>query len=263
MYAKLNSDANEVIVLMTKAILAGEFQGARGPRKVYSNTTEEVTRWALGSQPDAYQISAMGKDAEHIMAWAREQDEAIKAAYVRNLESCLAGGKPVIVGTKAYTEIKDKGLEGFIDTAKTGEFCGVISGARSIAGLMYQEPMPTPEPAPEPVVEPEPAEEKEPEIETTLLPSMISDQLKQVSSGLLKAISSAVEEGEGITREEAYDIYVAERQIYYTLTRGLGIKANEYEKARRKAADKNFANAKKGSFGMALREAARMLNPED
>ncbi|SET80006.1 hypothetical protein SAMN04487962_12534 [Marinobacter segnicrescens] len=255
MYAKLDSKAQDVIVYQTKAVLVGEIDGKkRAKRKIFSNETVEVTRWSLGDQPDHYQVSMMGESAEEMMTWARKQDEQIKEALTNNLKRGLAGGVPVIVGSSAYQRIKDKDLDGFISDARTGEFCGIIDGARSIASVMSFE-------IPEPLKVPEVAEEHE-EAEVAVLPSLISDQLTQVATGLLKAISQSVDEGQ-IDREELYNIYEAERQIYYTLTRGLGIKANEYETARRKNADRRFGELKKGSFGLALRQAANMLKPQE
>ncbi len=253
MYAKLNSEGNEVVLLRTKCVFAGFFEGPRGPRKVYRNTTETVTRWNISNGPDAYQVEMMGKDADGIMTWALKQDEAINQAFARNFEKKLAGGRPLIVGTKAHSKIADNELEDTYPDAKVGEFCGVIAGARSIANVIS-----------EPVIEKqketiEEVEQQKPQMETTILLSMISDQLNEVSAGLLEAISNKVDSGEVVTCDEIYDIYESERQIYYILTRGLGVKVNEYETARRKEADRRFSNTKKGRFGMALRQAASIF----
>lgn len=251
MYAKLDSKAQEVIVYQTKAVLVGEIDGKKyAKRKIYSNETHEVTRWPLGSEPDHYQIGLMGDSAEDMLTWARKQDQQIKRALAINLKRGLAGGVPVVVGSSAYKRVKERALEGSLTEARTGEFCGIIDGARSIASVMSSE-------MPEPVKAPEVAEKQE----EAVLSSPVADHIIQVATGLLKTISKSVEEGT-VNREELYDIYEAERQIYYTLTRGCNIKANEYETARRKQADKRFAETKKGRFGMALRQAADMLKGE-
>lgn len=245
MYARLNSEGTEVIVLKTRAVESGKIQGARGPRKIYTNTTEEVTRWDLQIGPCALQMALMGKDAEAIASWARQQNEAINAAFARNIEAGLAGGKPVIAGTKAHKQAKDIGLEGLDESAKLGEFSGVISGVRSISGYAS---------ASKPKVAGTLAEEQE--NTGPMTPVAVARGLRKLAQSLIHGLENRVDQGDSITDEEAFAIYEAERQIYYVLTRGLGIRAKELEAARRAAADRRFSELKRGRNGAALRQAA-------
>lgn len=259
MYSKLDAQAKDVIICQTKAVLAGEIEGKRNAtRRIYVNETEEITRWPLGDQPDNYQVGLMGDYAQKMIRWANDQNEQICRAFERNIRNNLAGGVPVIAGTAEHRKIKDQDLAGFNAEARTGEFCGIIKGARSIESVMSNEVV---EIGPKQQKK-EQEQEKAVEEDREILPSLVSGQLNKVATGLLEAISNATDDGNGITREEAYEIYEAERQIYYTLTRGLGIKANEYEKNRRKPAEKRYNETKKGRFGMALRQAAEMLKVE-
>ena len=253
MYAKLNSDAEFVAVLKTKFIGSEYVQTSEGARKFYRNTTQKVTQWRLTEGPSVEDVELMGDYANQIIDWSIAQNEAVSEAFAKNMKNGIAGGKPVVMGSKPQKALAERGIFGHIKNAKHGEFSGLIQGGRSIAHLMPKTAQVVQ--VDQPAQAPEPAQVAQKD-NNPILMGMVTDQLKQASSGLLKAINEQVQSGQGVTKEEIYDIYEAERQIYYTLTRGLGVKANEYETARRKAADQNFSKSKKGDFGMSLRQAA-------
>ncbi|EMP57112.1 hypothetical protein MSNKSG1_00778 [Marinobacter santoriniensis NKSG1] len=234
MYTKLNSDADHVIVLQTKCRVAKEIEGLRGTRKLYSNTTEEICRFDLILGPTDEQRELLGDEAGKIETWADEQHKKIMKAFSANLEQMLVGGRPVIVGTKLSKEMADH--PDFNKEAKVGEFSGVIAGARDAMDVL-----------------PHITEQQEVIHDTreraTRSPAEVSHAVRELALELLDSVAMRGD----ITDAEAFELYEAERQLYYILTRGMGYRAKVLEDASRKSAEQLFGQSKKGDRSKALK----------
>lgn len=244
MYTKLNANADEVIVLKTVARHSANIKGPKGrDRKIFTNTTEEIFRWHIDEKPEGQEVALMDNEKWwRIRDWADKQKRLIAEAYEKNLEEGFIGGQPAIVGTKLANDHADDPK--YNRVAKTGEFSGVIVGARRR--------LPT-----APKIEKADKLKQKREVRS---PDEIAEEIRAAGLELIDAIAERTGETRftALSTDEVAALYKAERLVFYILTRGLGIKQRDLESQHRAEIEKSYRDHTSEGKGRILRLKKRI-----
>ncbi|GAA3954288.1 hypothetical protein [Allohahella marinimesophila] len=245
MYARLNSKATSFNLYQSKSEYDGLVEHKGRPRKIYRTDNNKLAEVDLSADIDA-QLEAVilccggqisKSKVKTFSAWARSQVELIEKAYLRNAKLGLFGGTPVIKSGKRDDD-KYSSESCYIISSKIGEFSGVIKDAKRI-GLSGST-----ESAHSNLAS---------EIDAMIASGRFDELCDPIIQGLLRHINSSHGKvHEILSDEQAQKLYVAERQLYKFVTRGLSRKNSDLQDSAKLAAEEKFKNLKQTRAGYCL-----------
>ncbi|GAA3954522.1 hypothetical protein [Allohahella marinimesophila] len=252
MYARLNSKATSFNIYQSRSEFDGLVEHKGRPRKIYrtdNNKLAEIDLSAdIDAQLDTVVLSCGGQISKSkvktFSSWARSQVELIEKAYLHNAKLGLFGGVPVI-RTGKRDDDKYSSESCYVASSKIGEFSGVIKDAKRIELPDSTESAPS---------------NLDSEIDAMIAAGRLDELCDPIIQGLLRRMNSSHGKVHEIfSDEQTHKLYVAERQLYYFVTRGLSRKNSDLQVSTKHAAEEKFKNLKQTRAGYCLCKVKAIL----
>lgn len=217
-YIKLSANAAKVSITQTFSI--PEELELKSGEIVKRFRTKNLLIGTYDSDVDFSTISdLLPEDASKFHAWVRQQKQDIFLAYKKNEARGFVGGYPVIK-RKSIDDNVYRDHFGFIENRRVGEFLGVIAEPILISQIKKPEIV------------------NKPEVESVATLRR-ENRFEEVCDKLLYDLAASHSKNP-FTIDELAAIYTAERQLFYLLTRTLGVIQNQLERVAKARAEERY-----------------------